>query len=190
MAVSDDDVRTLFDSLSSGAKKFIGIPEVRVILNLAVPVRQLIRTYLLRWKAGLVSEKDNLVTRVARGDVVANKIAEQRRLLERALEPIEALMQRIPWEKIAADSPGVAKLLNQMIDAVPAAIPETGLTEDMKEFFEGIQSYGDLKNKIRELSYDAQRVLAISTHVNRLNKKVDNNLDRIAAYLELLGAAI
>ena len=190
MAVSDDDVNTLFDSLSSSTKEFIGHAEVRVALNLAIPLRQLLQTYLLRWKASLTSKKDDLITRASRGDIVSNKIAEQQRLVERALAPVEALMQRIPWEKIAGDSQGFADLLNQMVDAIPAAIPETGLTEDLKEFFEGIQSYGDLKNKIRELSYESQRALALSTYVNRLDKKVDNNLDRIEAYLELLGAAI
>ena len=183
-------VQKIYAGLSSATKKIIGTRHVRAILNLATPIRQLIRTYLLRWKAALTAEKNTLVAQTGRFDVVANTIASRRRIVELALQPLEQLSRRVPWQNIAADVPEIAALLQKALAAIPASIPQTGLTQDLIEFLEGVSSYGDLKAKIKELSYEAQRLTAVSGQIRRFNTRIDNDLEIIDAYIELLAAAL
>lgn len=183
-------VRSIYFGLSSSAKQFIDLTTVRVVLNLALPLRQLLQTFLLRWKASLVSEKDNLVGRTTRLNVVSNSIAAKRRIVQRALEPVEDLSRRIPWQNIAEDAPGLAQILDKALKSIPAAIPQTGIGVDVAEFLEGVRSYSDLKRKAEELTYEAQRVTAIGAKISRENSRVNAYVDEVDAYLELLAAAI
>jgi len=183
-------VQKIYDGLSGATKRIIGLRHIRAILNIATPYRQLLRTYLLRWKAVLQGEKSTLVSKVRRFDVVANTIATRRRVVELALQPLEELSRRIPWKNIADDVPEIADVLRRAIRSIPAAIPSTGVAEDLVEFLEGVTSYSDLKAKVQELSYEAQRLTALSGHAARINNRIDDDLEVVDAYLELLAAAV
>ena len=182
--------QNIYSGLDDTARKYITIREVRIIINLARPLRLLLRTYLSRWRSGIVAQKNGIVKKAQRYDKVSTELGVYVRVINLILRPIEDLNKQIPWGRISEDSPEMAELFNQMIRAIPASIPSSLMTVEVRKFLSGIRTYGELKDKMKEITYEAQRVTALSSYANEQNKKIDKQVERIDAYINLLTLAM
>jgi hypothetical protein len=173
---------------------------VQFFINLSRPLRVGIKSFLSTQKASLLmTTRSTILFNIQSCDVVSNALQKQRLVVNSLLTPnsglVNTIINSIPLsgtDSSGADS-GTLKLisdfLNSLIGSLPVAIPSyldmgTGDTE----FFNGVKSYSDLKDKLDDIEYKIVAATSVSKHAANALTAIDKKLEVIDQWIMMLDA--
>lgn len=141
-------------------------------------------SYLDIFKAGLVSS-------LRKGDVLSNKINTSVGIINQLLSPIENILNVIPLEALGLQEiPEVADLLKTITNTVPLQIPTTIATSVSGlagfDLLEGVNTFGDLKDKLEELGFRAARATSLSNYAAQGSFLADEQVQKLRNILSII----
>jgi hypothetical protein len=163
----------------------------QTFINLTRSIRNTIYNYIDSQISYLTIWKSQLVTFSKKGNVIGRQLALQTAALHQILSPIENILNVIPLEATGLQEiPEVADLLNEITTSVPLQIPQsiaTSLTGIAGfDLLEGVNTFGDLKDKIEELGYRSARALSLSNYVEKGSFVIDGQIDKLRNILSII----
>lgn len=162
----------------------------QLLIALSRPVRSQIRAFLSAQEGKLLVAKAKAVSETLRANVLADKINAYGGVVSAMLAPVDRALSIIPLDSAVKESKTLSDFLKSIADSVPIRIPATQATVIAGiggfDFFEGVTSYRDLRDKVDELFFRAARATAVSTYAQTASFLVDEQLDKIRAYIEVI----
>lgn len=163
----------------------------QTLINLTAFIRGQIYNYLNSKLAYLELYKGELTTLSRKGDVLSKRILIMTSTLHQILSPVENLLNAIPLEALGLQEiPEVADLLNEITQTVPLQIPASTATSISGlagfDLLEGVNTFGDLKDKIEELGFRAARATALSTYVEKGSFVAEEQIQKLRNILSII----
>lgn len=163
----------------------------QTLINLTSPIRGTIYNYFNSKLAYLEIYKGSLVSLSRKGDVLGRKIQIMTTTLNQVLSPIENTLNVIPLEALGIQEiPEVADLLSEITKSVPLQIPTTVATSVSGlagfDALEGVNTFGDLKDKIEELGFRAARATSLSNYVEKGSFVAEEQIQKIRNILSII----
>jgi len=163
----------------------------QTLINLTSPIRGVIYNYFNGKLSYLEIYKGSLVSLSRKGDVLGKKIQMMTSALHQVLSPIENTLNAIPLEALGLQEiPEVADLLGEITKSVPLQIPTTVATSISGvagfDALEGVNTFGDLKDKIEELGFRAARATSLSNYVEKGSFVAEEQIQKIRNILSII----
>lgn len=163
----------------------------QTLINLTSPIRGTIYNYFNSKLTYLEIYKSSLVSLSRKGDVLGRKIQIMTTTLNQVLSPIENALNVIPLEALGLQEiPEVADLLSEITKSVPLQIPTTVATSVSGlagfDALEGVNTFGDLKDKIEELGFRAARATSLSNYVEKGSFVAEEQIQKIRNILSII----
>jgi hypothetical protein len=185
--MSSSVAKEISDQIGS---KYVTPAIVQTFLVLSKPVRQTMQTFLDSAEAWVIQQHATALIWSNQGNLVTDKLNVAFGALNDLLYPIDNFIQAIPLDSIAKESSEVTEVLRTITENVPIRLPSSVAvvvtTAAGFDFFDGINSYGDLRDKIDDLEFRLVRATAFSTYVSGTLAYLDNQLDKIRAYRRVI----
>lgn len=186
---------------------------VQIFMVLSKPVRESLYAYLQIQKAALNTTKAKLVRNSLKADGLAEQLSILQTTTAAAFQPITQFLQYLPldtiiheipfaeefiskdapkvdiFETLADISPDFAEFLKSLADALPVKIPLSAISSTFGEnfeFFEGIENFQDLRERVEELEFRLARTTALSTYAQAGSSYIDIQLRNIDVYMDVL----
>jgi hypothetical protein len=111
--------------------------------------------------------------------------------LDQILAPVENILNVIPLEAAGLQEiPEMADLLKEITESVPLQIPQTIATSISGlagfDLLEGVNTFGDLKDKIEELGFRSARALSLSNYVEKGSFVIDGQIEKLRNILSII----
>lgn len=166
----------------------ITVTTVDLFLLLSKPLRHSLRNYFTGQLQYLSTAKKSLLSKLGKFDIIYNKLNTFNGILTQILNPVDRLYKSFPLDTILLENPDIAKVFNDILNFITIEIPETLSIEGVEavEILDGINSYGDLRDKIDELIFRSARSLSIREIVSNETKLIDNTIDKLQGYIDLI----
>lgn len=163
----------------------------QTFINLSRPLRNKIYDLINSKLSYLEIYKSSLVGLSRRGDVLGRKIQTITTALNQILSPIENTLNVIPLEALGLQEiPEVADLLNELTTNVPLSIPTTSASAISGlagfDLLEGVNTFGDLKDKIEELGFRSARALSLSNYADKGSFLADEQMKKLRDILSII----
>jgi hypothetical protein len=163
----------------------------QTFINLTRSIRNQIYDYINGKIAYLEIYKAQLVTFSQKGNVLGRQLQIATAALNQILAPVENILNVIPLEAIGLQEiPEVADLLKNITESVPLQIPQTVATSISGiagfDLLEGVNTFGDLKDKIEELGFRSSRALSLSNYTSKGSSVVDGQIDKLRNILSII----
>ena len=163
----------------------------QTFINLSSSVRNKIFDFLNGKIAYLEIYKAQLTTFSQKGDVVGRQLQIATAALNQLLSPVENILNVIPLEAIGLQEiPEVADLLKDITETVPLQIPQSIATSISGlagfDLMEGVNTFGDLKDKIEELGFRAARATSLSNYVEKGSFVAEEQIQKIRNILSII----
>lgn len=104
--------------------------------------------------------------------------------------PTENMLAVIPIDTLMRDTPELASVLRGISENIPLKIPSSVFLTIAGiggfDFFEGITTYRDLRDKIDELKFRVARATSLSNYANTGINLVDAEIDKLAKYILII----
>lgn len=171
-----------------------GVRESIVIFIFALTYaqRSALRALLTQAEGFILAQAGGLVGLTTYMDVMGDMIGSIRIAMEQALIPVDKLMSTIPFDEMVKVDPDGQKLVDAIVENINITIPSTEFLNFIGlggfDLFEGVNNYQDLKRKIRELGYRAQRAVTVSQYANITKSNLDQDLRVVRQYIEVIDA--
>lgn len=164
------------------------------------PFRRALLGYIEVLIAQLYVQKGAAVLLTKRGDVVSNNVKNLTTAVNTMLEPLDKFFATFPLDTVALEvydelAIGNAKdeVIGDIAGDVPLKIPasvwtalKTASGVENLEFFNGINSYSDLRDKIDELEFRAARATALSNYAANGVAYYQNKIEKLEVYKLIL----
>jgi hypothetical protein len=163
---------------------------VQTLIVLSKPLRTAMLSYFESAEAYLNIQRAGILIWSSNADVLSNTLRVVFAAANKLLEPLDSFMQAFPLDTIAKEVPEITDLLDTIKKNVPIKIPATvavtisglgGL-----DFFDGIESYSDLRDKIDDLEFRLIRATAFSTYMSGTLASVDAEIEKVTIYKTIL----
>lgn len=166
----------------------ITVTIIDLFLLLSKPLRHSLRNYFTGQLQYLSTAKKSLLSKLGKFDIIYNKLNTFNGILTQILNPVDRLYKSFPLDTILLENPDIAKVFNDILNFITIEIPETLSIEGVEavEILDGINSYGDLRDKIDELIFRSARSLSIRENVSNETKLIDNTIDKLQGYIDLI----
>jgi hypothetical protein len=163
----------------------------QTFINLTRSIRNQIFDFLNGKIAYLEIYKAQLVTFSQKGDVLGRQLQIATAALNQILAPVENILNVIPLEAVGLQEiPEVADLLKNITESVPLQIPQSVATSISGlagfDLLEGVNTFGDLKDKIEELGFRAARATSLSNYAGKGSSVVDGQIDKLRNILSII----
>ncbi len=163
----------------------------QTFINLTQSIRGQIYTYISGKISYLETYKSSLVTLSRRGDVLGRQMQIATATLDQILAPVENILNVIPLEAAGLQEiPEMADLLKEITESVPLQIPQTIATSISGlagfDLLEGVNTFGDLKDKIEELGFRSARALSLSNYVEKGSFVIDGQIEKLRNILSII----
>lgn len=163
----------------------------QTFINLSRSLRNKIYDLINSKLSYLEIYKKSLVDLNKKGDVLGRKIQVTTAALNQILSPIESILNVIPLEALGLQEiPEVADLLNELTTNVPLSIPSTSATAISGlagfDLLEGVNTFGDLKDKIEELGFRSARALSLSNYTEKGTFLADEQMKKLRDILSII----
>jgi hypothetical protein len=186
---------------------------VQIFMVLTKPIREALYAYLQVQKAALNTAKAKLVRNALKADGLAEQLSVLQTTTAAAFQPITQFLQYLPLDTIIHEipfaeefvhkdapkvdifntladiSPDFAEFLKSLADALPVKIPLSAISSmfgENFEFFEGIENFQDLREKVEELEFRLARTVAVSSYAQAGSSYIDIQLRNIDVYMDVL----
>jgi hypothetical protein len=163
---------------------------VQSLLALSRPVREAIQTFFDSVEISIQTQRSATLQKLITADKLSQATQVIMNAVNKILEPVDNLMSAIPLDSVAAESPEISEVLKSIQDSVPLRIDSTTATVVMgvggMDFFDGISSYRDLRNKIDDLESRLVRATSMRNYASKGLSYLDNQLDKIRAYRQVI----
>ena len=162
-----------------------GAPECVVValLVLAKPQRQALKTLLNTTQADILEKEGEFVGFTTQANTVSTFIGAMITAMEVALSPIDSALSSIPFAEMAQACPTMQDLFNIIVNNISITLPAAGLANYVGlggfDLFEGVNSFTDLKRKVRELAFRAQQATRVSNYANTMVNQLNSQLQKI-----------
>ena len=170
--------------------KYITPAVVQAFLALSRPVRDAIKAFFDSVESSLTIQRASLLLSLGMADKISQNVTIIFDALNTLLIPVDNLMKAIPLDSVIAESPEIGDLLQSIQDSVPLKIPAGTATIVMgvggMDFFDGISSYRDLKDKLNGLESRLVRATSMQNYASKGLFYLDNQLDKIRAYKQVI----
>lgn len=163
----------------------------QTLINLTSSIRMQLYDFIDAKISYLTIYKAQLTTFSQKGDVVGRQLQIATAALNQLLAPVENILNVIPLEAIGLQEiPEVADLLKDITETVPLQIPQSVATSISGlagfELMEGVNTFGDLKDKIEELGFRAARATSLSNYAEKGSAVVDGQIDKLRNILSII----
>jgi hypothetical protein len=163
---------------------------IQAFIGLSVPVRESLYNYLLSQKIYLTQTIGQANYLAQKGDIVANQIQSLVGVINTILQPLDNFFKTFPIDSALKQIPEFSELMKSLSQSVPFNVPAS-ISSQISEFagfdfFDGVSSYQDLRDKIDELIFRSARASALSTYSSKATYYVDNQIDKINKYLDII----
>lgn len=163
----------------------------QTFINLSRPLRNKIYDLISSKLSYLEIYKSSLVGLSRRGDVLGRRVQILTGALNQILSPIENTLNVIPLEALGLQEiPEVADLLNELTTNVPLSIPTTSASAISGlagfDLLEGVNTFGDLKDKIEELGFRSARALSLSNYSEKGSFLADEQIKKLRDILSII----
>jgi len=163
---------------------------IQAFVGLSIPVRDTLYNYLQSQKLYLTGIIDQGNYFSQKGDIVATQINNLVGVINTILQPLDSFFKSFPIDSSLKQIPEFAELMSSLSQTVPFNVPasvSSTITEFAGfDFFEGVTSYQDLRDKLDELLFRASRASALSTYSSKATYYINNQIDKIDKYLDIL----
>jgi hypothetical protein len=163
---------------------------VQIFIIISAKARDIIYSYLLGLKASLITQKAKIVKDTQKYNTIAQKLNDLRIATSIVSEKINSILRVVPLDSTLTAIPEVNAFLETLVSGVPLKIPENAILNTMGiggfELLEGITDYNSFRNKIDDIQYRLTRATALSTYAQAGSAYIDNLLQKIDIYLEII----
>jgi hypothetical protein len=87
-------------------------------------------------------------------------------------------------------SPELSSIISDILNFIPVKIPLQALSSTLGlnafDFFDGINSFADLQEKVEDLEFRLARATALSTYANAGSSFIDNLLKKANIYIDII----
>ncbi|MCK9471487.1 MAG: hypothetical protein M0Q88_07030 [Bacilli bacterium] len=166
----------------------ITVTIVELFIILSKPLRHSLRNYFTGQLQYLSTVKKSLLSKVGKFDIIYNKLNEFNGILTQVLAPVDRLYRSFPLDEILLENPDIARVFDDILKFIPINIPETLQINDVDaiEILDGINSYGDLRDKIDELNFRVARSLSIRENLTNQTSQIDTTINKLQSYIDLI----
>lgn len=166
----------------------ITVTIVELFISLSKPLRHSLRNYATGQIQYLRIAKKTLLTKVNKIDIIYNKLNEFNGILTQILNPVDRLYKSFPLDTILLENPVIADVFDDILKFIPINIIETLSLNNLSpvEMFDGIKSYGDLRDKTDELVFRSARLLSAKENLNSQSSLLDNIINKLQGYIDLV----
>ncbi len=166
----------------------ITVTIVDLFITLSKPLRHTLRNYFTGQLQYLTIVKKGLLSKVGKFDIIYNKLNEFNGILTQVLAPIDRLYRSFPLDTILLENPDIAKIFDDILEFVTLNVSDILQINNVEaiEMLDGINSYGDLRDKIDELTFRMARSLSIRENLTNKTSLIDNTIDKLQSYIDLI----
>lgn len=166
----------------------ITVTIVDLFITLSKPLRHTLRNYFTGQLQYLTIVKKGLLSKVGKFDIIYNKLNEFNGILTQILAPIDRLYRSFPLDTILLENPDIAKIFDDILEFVTLNVSDVLQIDNVEavEMLDGINSYGDLRDKIDELTFRMARSLSIRENLTNKTSLIDNTIDKLQSYIDLI----
>lgn len=170
--------------------KFVTATLVQTFIALSKPVRLALKDFFSSVEITISAARAQALLFLGRGDIFANKLSVLSSALDQLLLPVDNMLRSVPLDSIAKESPEITSLMQRIADSIPLKIPTTIATTvagfSGLDFFDGINSYQDLRDKLDDLEFRLARATSLSNYSSTGLAYLDSKLDEVRSYINLL----
>ncbi|MFA5395648.1 MAG: hypothetical protein WC346_06450 [Methanogenium sp.] len=163
---------------------------VQIFIVISIKARDIIYAYLLGLKATLITRKAKVIKDTQKYNTIAEKLNDLRISTSIISEKINSILRVVPLDSTLSVIPEVDVFLQTLTSGVPLKIPESAIFDTIGiggfELLEGVVDYNSFREKIDEIEYRLTRATALSTYSQAGSAYIDNLLQKIDVYLEII----
>ena len=163
---------------------------VQLFIVLTKTGRTIAYNVLQASKTTLQLKKAELVRQSQKGNDLAKKISVLRAATSIITEQVNNILKIVPLDSTLSTIPEVSDFLNLLSSNVPIKVPEYAIFDLAGiggfELLDGVKDFRSLSDKIDELEFRLSRTLAFSDYIQAGSTYLDNQLNKITIYLDII----
>lgn len=161
---------------------------VLLLIGLTATMRNVLRLWLEEQRAFLLTKKSELVAQSARYDLLKKQQEMAIEFIHHVMDPFDNIFNAITPFLRSTECAG--PFMIGITKTLPVKIPSNAVTNFIGvggfDLFEGVQTYGDLKVKLEDLTWRLGRTVSASYYAQKVSSEIDNQTKFIDAYLDIL----
>lgn len=169
---------------------YVSAALVDVVILLSSSTRKSIRAFLTSQLVSLRTARLKATTQISKGDILAQKLQAMSGAITIILQPVDRFFRNIPIDQALKDEPLFADILDSIASTVPLEIPSNISTNILGiagfELLEGVESYGDLRDKLDEIVFRSARAVSFKEAANASLRSIDAKLEQVQDFIDLL----
>jgi hypothetical protein len=163
---------------------------IQALLALSKSVRSQMHGFLTAQVSLLRTQLKSYAAMTSRADYLSENISTIHGAVTAALLPVDNLLRTSPLDSVFYATPELKDIYEDITSAVPLSLP-TEVTDVINsvigaDFFEGVSSYSDLRDKLDELQFKAARATSLRNYADKGVVTCNSQIDKVQKIIDIL----